>query len=271
MAYGPIALAAWRGHADETSALIESAVREATLRGEGRMFTLTDYATAVLRNGLGEHAAALEAALRASAADEVIFSGHALPELVEAAVRVGENELAATAARRLSERARLCGTEWALGVDARSRALVAQDDVAELAYREALDRLARCGAALHLARARLAYGEWLRREGRRADAREQLRGAHEICVAKGADGFAARVARELQAAGESARRLGAGPNGSLTAQEERIARLARNGQSNADIGAQVFISPRTVEYHLGKIFAKLGIDSRRQLTHALSD
>jgi DNA-binding CsgD family transcriptional regulator len=271
MAYGPIALAAWRGRADETAALIESAVQEAGVRGEGRMLTLAEYATAVLRNGLGEYAAALDAAGRAADADELALSAHALPELVEAAVYAGELPVAAVAAKRLSERARLSGTEWALGMDARSRALLASDDVAEPLYEEALERLARCGAALHLARTRLVYGEWLRGRGRRADAREQLRAAHEACAARGADAFAARAAHELQAAGESTRRAGPAASGALTAQEARIARLAREGQSNADIGAQVFISPRTVEYHLSKIFAKLGIESRRQLEHALAD
>ena len=145
------------------------------------------------------------------------------------------------------------------------------DGDADPLFQEALDRLARCGATLHLARARLVYGEWLRHNGRRAEAREQLRAAHEVCVAKGADGFAARAERELHAAGESTRKRAPETNGTLTAQEARIARLAREGQSNADIGAQVFISPRTVEYHLGKIFAKLGIESRRQLEHALAD
>jgi DNA-binding CsgD family transcriptional regulator len=271
MAYGPVALAAWHGRSDETAALIDSAVEEANVRGEGRILTLTEYAAAVLHNGLGEHAAAVEPARSAWLADELMFSAHALPELVEAAVRAGERELAATAARRLSERARLSGTDWALGLDARSRALVAPDDAAEPLYEAALERLARCGATLHLARARLLYGEWLRGQGRRTDAREQLRRAHETCVARGADAFAARAARELRAAGESTRKRSLEPNGSLTAQEARIARLARSGQSNADIGAQVFISPRTVEYHLSKIFAKLGIESRKQLEHALVD
>jgi ATP/maltotriose-dependent transcriptional regulator MalT len=272
MAYGPIALAAWRGDADEAAALIESAVQEANVRGEGRMLTFTEHATAVLHNGLGDHEAALDAARRAAATDEMMVGAHALPELVEAAARAGEPQLAAAAADRLSERARLSGTDWALGLDARSRALVAPDDLAETLYEEALDRLARCGAALHLARAQLVYGEWLRRvAGRRPDAREQLRRAHVTCVAKGAEAFAARAERELHAAGESTRRHSPEANGALTAQEARIARLARAGQSNADIGAQVFISPRTVEYHLSKIFVKLGIESRRQLEHALSD
>ena len=271
MAYAPVALAAWRGHAEETAGLTESAVREANARGEGRMLTVTEYAAAVLRNGLGDHAAALESARQAADADEVLLSVHVLPELVEAAVRAGEPQVAATAADRLSERAALSGTEWVLGMDARSRALVAADDAAEPLYREALDRLARCGAALHLARAQLVYGEWLRGQGRRPESREQLRGAHEICVAKGADAFAARAGRELRAAGDSTRQRSPAPSGKLTAQEARIARLARDGQSNADIAAQVFISPRTVEYHLSKIFAKLGIESRRELQHALSD
>jgi DNA-binding CsgD family transcriptional regulator len=271
MAYGPIALAAWRGRADEAAALTQTAVEEANLRGEGRMLTLAEYAYAVLRNGLGDYTGAVEAARRAWVADELMFSAHALPELVEAAVGAAELDLAATAALQLSARARLSGTDWALGLDARCRALIAPDADAEPLYESALDRLARSGAVLHLARAHLLYGEWLRRHGRRSDARAQLRRAHEICLAKGADAFAARAARELHAAGESTRKRSAEPTRSLTAQEARIARLAKAGQSNADIGAQVFISPRTVEYHLSKIFAKLGIESRRQLEHALTD
>jgi DNA-binding CsgD family transcriptional regulator len=271
LAYGPLAVAAWRGRAEDTAALIESGAQEAEERGEGRMLTFTEYASAVLYNGRGDHAAAVEPARRAWAADELMVSAHALPELVEAAIRDGKPQLAAWAADALSKRARLSGTEWALGLDARSRALVASDDVAEDLYQEALVRLARCRADLHLGRARLVYGEWLRAQGRRSEAREQLHVAHECFVARGADGFAARAAGELEAAGESTRRRRPEQSGKLTPQEARIARLAREGRSNADIGAEVFISPRTVEYHLRKVFAKLGIESRRELVRALAD
>jgi DNA-binding CsgD family transcriptional regulator len=269
MAYGPIGLAAWRGEAERTEALIESAVAEATLRGEGRMITFTEYAQAVLRNGRGEHAAALDAARRATGRTEVILSAHALPELVEAAVRTGDMRAAAAAAERVSEHARLSGSEWARGMAARSRALVAAEP--EPLYAEAIERLAGCGAKLHQARTRILYGEWLRASGRRADARKQLRLAHDTCEAAGAAGYAARAARELTAAGETVRGRAPDRAESLTAQEARIARLARDGLSNPDIGAQLFISPRTVEYHLRKVFTKLGIESRRQLEQALAE
>jgi DNA-binding CsgD family transcriptional regulator len=271
MGYGPIGLAAWRGQEEETAALIASGVAEARSRGEGRLLTVTEYAGAVLNNGRGDFAAALDLARQAAAADEVILSAHALPELVEAAVRAGEPADAARAVAKMSELARLSGTEFARGLDARSRALVAAGDAAEPLYREALERLERCGAALHLARARLVYGEWLRAQGRRPDAREQLRAAHAACDDAGASAFAARAARELQAAGESVRGRAPERSESLTAQEARIAQLARDGHSNPDIGAQLFISPRTVEYHLRKVFAKLGIESRRQLEQALAE
>jgi DNA-binding CsgD family transcriptional regulator len=271
MGYGPIGLAAWRGEEEETAALTASAAAEATARGEGRLLTFTEYAEAVLHNGRGDYATALDAARRAVAADEIIVSAHALPELVEAAARAGEPAIAAEAAAQLTERARLSGNEFALGLDARSRALIAAGDAAEPLYREALERLERGGAVLHLARARLVYGEWLRAQGRRSDAREQLRAAHEACHDAGAAAFAARAAHELQTAGESVRGRAPESSESLTAQEARIAQLAREGHSNPDIGAQLFISPRTVEYHLRKVFAKLGIESRRQLERALAE
>jgi DNA-binding CsgD family transcriptional regulator len=269
MDYGTVGLAAWRGRPAETAAAIEAAARGALARGEGRAITFTEYASAVLHNGLGDYAAALEAARAAVAADEVILTAHALPELVEAAAGAGERGLAASSAARLAERARLSGTQWALGLRARSCALVAGDDEAEPLYVEALERLARAGATLHRARAQLVYGEWLRRRRRRTDAREQLRAARDTCAAKGADGFAQRAARALAAAGEPTRRRAPHADGGLTPQEARIARLARDGLSNPAIGAQLFISPRTVEYHLRKVFAKLAIESRRQLEQAL--
>jgi DNA-binding CsgD family transcriptional regulator len=247
-------------------------VQEATVRGEGRMISYAGYAFSVLYNGLGSYQAALDAATDAVAARELILSAHALPELIEAAVRLDRPEVAGEAADLLSERARISDTDWALGIDVRSRALLlGDDDAAEPLYLEAIERLVRAGTALHLARARLVYGEWLRAQGRRQDAREQLRAAHEGCEAKGSAAFAARAASELAAAGESTRRRRIGDGGGLTPQEGRIARLARDGLSNADIGAQLFISPRTVEYHLAKVFNKLAIESRRQLEHALSD
>jgi DNA-binding CsgD family transcriptional regulator len=270
MAYAPLALAAWRGDEAETDALIEHTLHEATARGEGRAITLAEYAGAVLNNGLGRYDMALEAARRVCEVDEVMFTVYALPELVEAAVRAGEPAAAAAAAARLSARARLSGTDWALGMDARSRALMAEGEAADALYRDAIERLERGGAAMHMARAQLIYGEWLRAEGRRPEAREQLRQAHARCTLAGAAGFAARAAAELQASGEPARRA-VTTSAALTSQEERIGRLARDGHSNADIGSQLFISPRTVEYHLAKVFTKLQIASRRELRQALAD
>ena len=271
LAYGPVALAAWRGREAAAIAIVDAAVSEAGTRGEGQMITFTEYAAAVLHNGLGNHDVALVAAHRAVEAGELIMSAQALAELVEAALGVGERAAAEPAARELSDRARMSGTDWALGMDARSRALLAPDEEAEALHRKGLDHLARDGAALHLARARIAYGNWLIRQGRRREAREQLREAHAVCETNGAEAFAARAEHALAAAGESMRRRAPSSSGDLTEQEERIARLAREGRSNADIGAELFISPRTVEYHLGKVFAKLGIESRRQLEQALVD
>jgi DNA-binding CsgD family transcriptional regulator len=263
--YAKLFLAAWRGKQAQTSALIETAAA----RGEGRELTYTEHATAVLENGLGSYGAALAAAQRAS--EHQLSLCLALPELIEAATRSGEPELARTALDRLSARAQLSGTDWALGIEARSRALVSDGEVAERLYREAIDRLGRCRAGAHLARAHLLYGEWLRRERRRLDAREQLRTAHEMFEAMGAEAFAARAARELLATGETARKRSVETSGRLTAQEAQIGRLARDGLSNPEIGSKLFISPRTVEYHLHKVFAKLDIGSRNQLEGVLAD
>jgi DNA-binding CsgD family transcriptional regulator len=231
--------------------------------------TLTEYATAVLQNGLGRQRAAFAAAQRACQYEELL-SVWVLPELVEAAARSGERELAAHAVRRLSERTRACGTEWALGTEARSRALLNEGEVAERLYREAIGRLGRCRAATDLARAHLLFGEWLRRERRRLEAREQLRTAQEMFASMGAEAFAARAARELRATGEQARRRTVETMSQLTAQEAQIARLAYEGHSNPEIGARLFISPRTVEYHLHKVFTKTNISSRSQLDRVLT-
>ena len=266
---GPLVLAAWRGQEQRTSELIEASIQDATTRGEGRVVTLTEYATAVLQNGLGRQRAAFAAAQRACQYEELL-SVWVLPELVEAAARSGERELAADAVRRLSERTRACGTEWALGTGARSRALLNEGEVAERLYREAIGRLGRCRAATDLARAHLLFGEWLRRERRRLEAREQLRTAQEMFASMGAEAFAARAARELRATGEHARRRTVETMSQLTAQEAQIARLAFEGHSNPEIGARLFISPRTVEYHLHKVFTKTNISSRSQLDRVLT-
>jgi ATP/maltotriose-dependent transcriptional regulator MalT len=194
-----------------------------------------------------------------------------LPELVEAAARVGDTELAHGALERLEETTQPSGVDVALGIEARSRALLTNGDNADLLYREAIERLGRTQVRPEFARAQLLYGEWLRREGRRVDAREQLRTAHDLFVAIGMEAFAERAGRELLATGEKVRKRSPETRDELTAQEDQIARLARDGLSNPEIGAQLFISARTVEWHLRKVFTKLGISSRRQLRVALPE
>jgi DNA-binding CsgD family transcriptional regulator len=269
LGYTSLVLAAWRGQEAEALELIEASREDATERGEGRAITLAEYATAVLYNGLGRYQTALDAARRASEYDALGLYGWTLIELVEAAVRSGEPGIAGDAVERLSERTRLSGTEWALGVEARSRAILDEGHETEDLYVEATERLARCRIKVHLARAHLLYGEWLRREHRRIDARQQLRSAHALFTTMGAEGFAERAARELLATGETARKRTDEARGQLTAQETQIAELAREGHSNPEIGAQLFISARTVEYHLHKVFTKLGISSRSELRRVL--
>jgi DNA-binding CsgD family transcriptional regulator len=193
----------------------------------------------------------------------------ALPELIEAATRTGQTQLAADALGRLAEAASVGQTDWGLGIYARSQALLRDGEDAERCYREAISRLGRTGFRPELARVHLLYGEWLRRERRRTDARAQLRTAHDMLTAIGMQAFAERARRELRATGETARRRTASPHEQLTPQEDQIARLVRAGLSNPEIAAQLFLSPRTVEYHLAKVFTKLGITSRRQLRQAL--
>ena len=192
-----------------------------------------------------------------------------LTELVEAAARSERPDVATTALGRLEQRARAAGTDWALGILARSRALAGDGDDAEALYREAIERLGRTSMAVHRARSQLVYGEWLRRQNRRTDAREQLRPAHEFFRRIGAEAFAERAERELLATGETVRRRTVETYHELTAQELQVARLAVDGRTNPEIGAQLFISPRTVEYHLRKVFTKLDISSRKELRGAL--
>ena len=269
LGYTSLVLAAWRGREAEALELIEASREDAAGRGEGRAITLAEYATAVLYNGLGRYREALAAAQRASEHDDLGLFGWALIELVEAAARDREPQLAADALELLSERTGLTGTDWALGIEARSRALLDEGQGAEDLYLEATERLGRCRIKVHLARAHLLYGEWLRRQNRRIDARESLRSAHELFSTMGAEAFAERAARELLATGETARKRTADTRGQLTAQETQIAELAREGHSNPEIGAQLFISPRTVEYHLHKVFTKLEISSRNELQRVL--
>jgi DNA-binding CsgD family transcriptional regulator len=262
-------LAACRGDEARASALIDEVEREATARGQGFVLTFAEHARAVLYNGLGHYAAALGNAQRASAQDELHASVWSLPELVEAAARSGKPELAADALVRLRERTEVAETEWALGIEARSRALLSDGALADGLYREAIERLGRCRVALDLARAHLLYGEWLRRRARRVDAREQLRSAHAMFVEMGAEAFAQRACRELLATGETARKRTIETTDELTPHEARIARMARDGASNQDIATELFVSRKTVEYHLHKVFSKLGISAREQLDYVL--
>jgi ATP/maltotriose-dependent transcriptional regulator MalT len=262
-------LAACKGDQARASKLIDEARRDAIARGEGFVLTFGEQAHAVLHNALGHYETALDNAQRASAQDELHASVWSLPELVEAAVRSGKPEVAADALQRLHQRTQVAGTEWALGIEARCAALLSDDALAEGLYREAIERLGRCRVALDLARAHLLYGEWLRRRGRRVDAREQLRTARTSFAEIGAEAFAQRAGRELLATGETARKRSIETSDELTPHEARIARMARDGASNQDIATELFVSRKTVEYHLHKVFSKLGISARQQLEYAL--
>ena len=223
----------------------------------------------MLYNGLGRHDAARDAAWRAFERDQVGFGPFVVPELAEAASRTGDVALVRAAHEWLSERARVTPTDWARGIEARVRALLGAGDGAESLYRESIVRLGRTRMRVELARTQLLYGEWLRRENRRVDAREQLRTAHEMLTTMGIEAFAERARRELLATGETVRKRTPETRGDLTAQETQIARLARDGLSNPEIGTRLFVSPRTVQYHLRKVFMKLGISSRSQLDSVL--
>jgi DNA-binding CsgD family transcriptional regulator len=267
--YGAMILGAWRGQAAETRALIDATMQQARPRGEGIALAVSDYARAVLCNGASEYDEAFVAARSASGFEEVVVENWGLSELIEPAVRTGRTALAVDLLERLAMKAGAASTGWAMGIEARSRALVSQGEIAEALYREAISQLSGTLVRTELARAHLLYGEWLRREGRRIEGRDQLRTAHEMCVAIGMDAFAERARRELLATGEKVRKRSAETRDELTPQEEQIARLARDGLSNPEIGTQLFISARTVEWHLRKVFAKLDITSRRQLRTAL--
>jgi DNA-binding CsgD family transcriptional regulator len=271
LAYASLALAGWRGQEDRALELFRVARQEARRRGEGIAITTASFSTAVLYNGLGRYEEALAAAQDALKLDELGLFGWTLVELIEAAARSGERTVAAPAFQRLSERTRLSGTEWARGIEARSHALLSDGQAAEDLYLEAIERLGRSRIKGQLARAQLVYGEWLRRQGRRFDARGPLRAAHELFAVMGAEAFAERAHRELLVAGERARSRTADTRDQLTAQETQIALLARDGLSNPEIGARLFISPRTVEYHLHKVYGKLGISSRTELHLVFAD
>ncbi|WP_410791151.1 helix-turn-helix transcriptional regulator [Kribbella sp. C-35] len=266
--YPRMLLAAWRG-IDPTELLdaFRADLEDVTARGEARSIGGVGYMNAVLHNALGRYDVALDAAREACKYDDLGIYSFALPELVEAASRSGEQDEAAAALHRVRERTDAAGTDWALGVQAWSRALLSDGRAAESLYREAIERLEQTRITVHLGRAHLLYGEWLRRAARRNDARHQLRTAHDLFSQVGAAAYAERARRELLAAGGSAHSRSDRTRGLLTNQESQIARLARDGLSNPEIGAELYISRHTVDWHLRKVFAKLEITSRKELGH----
>jgi DNA-binding CsgD family transcriptional regulator len=269
--YTLLRLRALQGSEAGASTPITSAIEQAAAGGQGLAAAWAHWAAAVLYNGLGRYEEATSAARQATSnAFEPWASMWALPELVEAAARAGDPELARDALERLEETTQPCGTDFARGIEARSRALVSHGAATDELYREAIERLGCTRLRPELARAHLLYGEWLRQESRRVDAREQLRAAHDQFTSIGMDAFGERARRELVATGETVRRLTRQTREALTPQEAQIARLAADGETNPEIGTRLFISPRTVEYHLRKVFAKLGVSSRKELRRALA-
>jgi DNA-binding CsgD family transcriptional regulator len=270
--YGALVLTAWRGQAREGRELIDAKIGEASERGEGVGVAICEYSRAVLCNGLGQYDEALAAARRACAdPTEMVAHNWGMIELIEAAARTGRTDLAAEALQRLTTKAQACQTDWALGIEARSRALLDTGDTAERGFVKAVRHLSRARVRAELARAHLLYGEWLRREHRRVDARRELTLADEMFTAMGLPGFAERTRRELLATGATLHKRTIDAVEQLTPQEALIARLARDGLSNPEIGTQLFISARTVEWHMRKVFTKLGVRSRRQLQLAMAD
>jgi DNA-binding CsgD family transcriptional regulator len=269
--YGAVGLLALRGREREVVSLIDESRNDVTQRGEGAGLSVLDWAQAVLYNGLGRYEQARAAALRvAEHPHDLGTSNWGMVELIEAAVRAGTSELAADARSRLAEMARMSGTDWALGIAARSEALLTEGQRAEGLYVEAVDRLGRSRMAIDLARAHLLYGEWLRRQRRRLDARRHLRSAHDLFSDFGMEAFTERARVELEATGEHARRRTVDTLAQLTPQEAQISRLVAQGNTNREIAAQLFISPSTVEYHLRKAFWKLGVKSRTQLARRMA-
>ena len=269
--FAAMLLASLRGDQTEAAPLIEATIAEATAEGQGIAVTYAHWAAAILANGLGRYADALAAALQASQDSPALYMAMwALPELIEAATRTGNAHIAQDALARLAETTRAGETDFGLGLEARSRALVSEGETAERCYREAIDRLGRTQLRPELARAHLLYGEWLRRQNRRRDARAELRTAYGLFTTMGIEAFAERTRRELVAAGDTVRKPMVETVSELTTQEADIARLAVDGRSNAEIGAQLFLSTRTVEWHLGKVYTKLTIGSRRELRQALA-
>jgi DNA-binding CsgD family transcriptional regulator len=262
----PMILAAWRGHEAQASELIEATSEEAT----ARRWTSNNYARSVLYNGLGRHDAARDAAWEAMQPDPIGYGAYLVPELAEAASRTGDRALLESALEWLSERTGVISSKWATGIEARVRALLSEGDIADSLYRESIAHLSGPRVRLELARTHLLYGEWLRRERRRLDARKHLRTALEAFTSMGAEAFAGRAERELLATGERARKRTADTLDQLTPQEEQVARLAAKGATNREIAAQLFITQSTVEYHLRKAFRKLDVKSRTQLAHRIS-
>jgi DNA-binding CsgD family transcriptional regulator len=271
--YSALGLAAFTGSQAEAATMIDAISVDVSLRGEGVGLTIMEWASALLHNGIGNYEKAVTAVERAiDYLGEMITPPWPAVELIEAAVRTGRSDMAADVLHRLAEITTSSGTNWALGVEARSRALLNDGDTAERLYRESIERLGLTRMRADLARAHLLYGEWLRRARRRIDARAQLRIAHDMLDAMGMEAFAERARRELAATGETARkRTVASTAQELTAQEVQVARMARDGLSNPEIAARMFITGRTVQYHLSKVFAKLGIESRTQLDRVLPD
>jgi DNA-binding CsgD family transcriptional regulator len=274
--YAAMRLTAMRGQLAETQALVERTIAEATPRGEGISIACAEWTKAVLHNGLGNYSAAMTAAEQALYHQEYPdlrypgVANWAAAELIEAAARSGMREKATEATGWIAEATAASGADWALGVEARSHALLAEGDAADRLYQESIGYLGCSRVRSELARTHLLYGEWLRRERRRTEARMHLRTAHGMLDSMGMQGFAERARRELRAAGETARKRTASASGEqLTAQEAQVARLAREGLSNPEIGARLFISARTVQYHLRKVFAKLDITTRHQLHQGL--
>jgi DNA-binding CsgD family transcriptional regulator len=262
----PMVLAAWRGDEADASGLIEATSEESARR----RWSSNNYAQAVLYNGLGRHDAALEAAWEAMQPDPIGYGTQLVPELAEAAARTGDRIRLEFARDWLSERAAVVSSGWLHGIEARVRALLSEDEAADALYRDSIAHLSGTRMRIELARTHLLYGEWLRRERRRVDAREHLRTALEAFSGMGVDAFARRAERELLATGERARKRTAETRDQLTPQETQIARLATQGDTNREIAAQLFISPSTVEYHLRKVFRKLGVKSRTQLASRMA-
>jgi DNA-binding CsgD family transcriptional regulator len=267
--HAAVLLAAWRGDSDRAADLMEEMSTAGSRRGEGSALTYVDYAKAVLYNGLADYERASDSAYRAASRDEILVSTWPLPDLVEAAVRAGQTARAAAACDRLSAIAAASGTHSARAAAALGRALVAEGGAAEDLYLEAIGLLVGTRSVATVARAQLCYGEWLRRMNRGADAGTQLRGAFDAFTAMGAKGFAERARRELEAAGEKVRTRPEEPAVELTPQEHQIAQLARTRRTNPEIGAELFLSARTVEWHLHNIFTKFSIGSRHELDAAL--